>query len=104
MKKEDATITFVTSQNDLSTTKIRCNWQVLFRDAVILFLFTLLVRLPYFVPTVIHWHESTYILLGQDILNGHLPQTFYSELKPPAAGVPYALLFCCSGSQLLPLE
>ena len=79
---------------------VKTLWRPICSDALILLLLTILIRLPYFVPTVIHWHESTYTILGQDILNGHLPQTFYSELKPPAAGLPYALFILLFGKSI----
>ena len=67
---------------------------------LILVAFAWLVRLPYLVPTVIHWHESTYIILGQDILNGHLPHTVLSELKPPFAALPYSLFIVLFGKSI----
>ncbi|HEY9760663.1 MAG TPA: hypothetical protein V6C97_36225 [Oculatellaceae cyanobacterium] len=100
MNKEIEARSPESAQNNLTNAQNLGNRHELFRDAIILLLFTLLIRLPYFVPTVVHWHESTYTLLGQDILDGHLPQTFYSELKPPAAGIPYALFILLFGKAI----
>lgn len=69
-------------------------------DILVLFLITTFLRLAYFYPTVIFWHESTYILLAQDLLSGHLPQTVISELKPPFAVLPYALSIICFGKSI----
>ncbi len=100
MNKASALNAFSSMQNCIPLIKAECEKRLFFRDAVILFFLTIVIRLPYFVPTVIHWHESTYTILGQDILNGHLPQTFYSELKPPAAGLPYALFILLFGKSI----
>lgn len=75
-------------------------YQSLLRDMAILASIAVLVRLPYFCQTVIHWHESTYILLGQDILSGHLPQTVLSELKPSFAALPYAVFIALFGKSI----
>lgn len=49
---------------------------------IILALATLIVRLPFFLPEN-DLDESTFILLGQDILKGHLPYVTLWDLKPP---------------------
>ena len=50
---------------------------------IILFVISLLVRLPYFFPAVLDWDESTYILMGQSVLDGHLPYVELWDNKPP---------------------
>ncbi|MAS08025.1 MAG: hypothetical protein CL534_25500 [Ahrensia sp.] len=45
--------------------------------------FALLIRLPFFFPAVINWDESTFILMGQDLLDGYLPYTNLWDNKPP---------------------
>ena len=50
-----------------------------------------LIRLPFYFPSVIDWDESTFILMGQNILDGHLPYTQLWENKPPLAFVFFAL-------------
>ncbi len=72
----------------------------LVRDVVILTVFATFVRLPYFTQTVISWDESSYILNGQCVLDGHLPQTVVSGLKPPLAYVPYALFILLFGQSI----
>jgi 4-amino-4-deoxy-L-arabinose transferase-like glycosyltransferase len=49
----------------------------------LLFLFVILVRLPFFFQDVIDWDESTFILMGQDILDGNLPYDKLWDIKPP---------------------
>ena len=46
-------------------------------------LLTLFCRLAFFFESVIDWDESTFILIGQSILDGHLPYTQLWDLKPP---------------------
>ncbi len=48
---------------------------------------TLLVRLPFFCRDVVDPDEGTFVLMGQDILDGNLPYDKLWDLKPP-------LLFC----------
>lgn len=43
----------------------------------------LVIRLPFFFTTVINWDESTFIIMGQSILDGHLPYTVLWDNKPP---------------------
>jgi len=53
------------------------------RAFAIILLVTLAVRLPFFFPAVIDWDESTFILIGQSILDGHLPYVHLWDVKPP---------------------
>lgn len=50
----------------------------------------LLLRLPYFFPSVIDWDESTLILMGQGLLDGLLPYRDLWDLKPPLAFAAFA--------------
>ncbi len=45
------------------------------------------MRLPFFFPAVIDWDESTYVLMGQSILDGHVPSIEQWDDKPPLAYV-----------------
>jgi len=67
---------------------------------VYFFLFSLFVALPGFFPSVINWDESTFILLGQDVLNGHLPFTHYWDIKPPLVSFGYALFIFLFGKSI----
>jgi 4-amino-4-deoxy-L-arabinose transferase-like glycosyltransferase len=51
--------------------------------SLILLIFSFLVRFPYFFPAVLDWDESTYILMAQSVLDGHLPYTELWDNKPP---------------------
>lgn len=46
-------------------------------------LLTVAVRLPFLFPAVLDWDESTFILVGQSVLDGHLPYVRLWDLKPP---------------------
>jgi 4-amino-4-deoxy-L-arabinose transferase-like glycosyltransferase len=50
---------------------------------IFLLLTSFVVRLPYFFPAVLDWDESTFILMGQSVLDGHLPYTELWDNKPP---------------------
>ena len=67
---------------------------------MILSLVAVFVRLPYFTTAVIDWDESTFILMADRLLSGHLPQTSLSALKPPLAYVPYALFIHLFGPSI----
>lgn len=58
---------------------------------VALLLFSIMIRMPYFFISVIDWDESTFILMGQSILDGNLPYIDLWDNKPPLAFAPYAL-------------
>jgi 4-amino-4-deoxy-L-arabinose transferase-like glycosyltransferase len=44
---------------------------------------TLIVRAPFWANAVMDWDESTFILMGQSIVDGHLPYTDLWDIKPP---------------------
>ncbi|EDX84347.1 hypothetical protein S7335_2044 [Synechococcus sp. PCC 7335] len=52
-------------------------------ELLLLTLLTLFCRAPFFFESVIDWDESTFILMGQSLLDGHLPYTRLWDLKPP---------------------
>src|SRR5688572_4815108 len=56
-----------------------------FFAAPYLFLFgaTLFIRFPFFFRDYIDHDESTFILIGKSITDGHLPYDFLWDLKPP---------------------
>lgn len=57
-----------------------------------LLVFAMLMRLPFFFQSVIDWDESTFILMGQDILDGHLPYTELWDNKPPLTFAFFAMV------------
>jgi hypothetical protein len=50
---------------------------------LVLFLYAFLVRLPFFFRDYIDRDESTFILMGQSWVDGHLPFTELWDIKPP---------------------
>ncbi len=50
-----------------------------------LFLVSFFIRFPFFFRDYIDRDESTFILMGQSWVNGHLPYTELWDLKPPVA-------------------
>jgi 4-amino-4-deoxy-L-arabinose transferase-like glycosyltransferase len=67
----------------------------------LLFLLALALRLPFFFPAVLDWDESTYVLMGQSILDGHLPYIEQWDDKPPFAFVFYAIVIAIFGKDLV---
>jgi 4-amino-4-deoxy-L-arabinose transferase-like glycosyltransferase len=72
-----------------------------FRGFGLLFALTLAVRFPFFFPAVLAWDESTFILMGQSILDGHLPYVELWDLKPPLAFAFYSLAIALFGKDLV---
>ncbi len=69
--------------------------------ALLYFLFlSLLMRLPFFFEAVINWDESTFILLGQSLLDGHLPYTELWDVKPPFVAGAFALFILLLGKSI----
>ena len=52
-------------------------------NVLFLFLTTLFIRLPFFFRDYTDRDESTFILMGQSIADGHLPYVHLWDLKPP---------------------
>ena len=69
-----------------------------------LLLVSISIRLPFFFADVINWDESTFILMGQSILDGHLPYIELWDLKPPLAFVPYALFIALLGKTIVAIR
>jgi hypothetical protein len=60
-----------------------------------------LVRMPFFFQSVIDWDESTFILMGQSILDGNLPYVELWDNKPPLAFVPFAVFIWLFGHSIV---
>jgi hypothetical protein len=74
------------TQNDKqSQTDAQNKSRELFYVAIYLFILSFAIRFPFFFDIVINWDESTFILMGQSILDGHLPYTELWDIKPPLA-------------------
>jgi len=71
----------------------RLNRQSLSNCIIIICLLSVcvVVRLPFYFPSVIHWDESTFILMGQSINDGHLPYVQLWDIKPPLAFLFFAI-------------
>jgi 4-amino-4-deoxy-L-arabinose transferase-like glycosyltransferase len=66
----------------------------------VLIIVAFLIRFPFFFPAVIDWDESTFILMGQSILDGHLPYTTLWDIKPPLAFFAYASFILVFGKTI----
>jgi 4-amino-4-deoxy-L-arabinose transferase-like glycosyltransferase len=72
---------------------------------VLLLLFAvLIVRLPSFFFSVFDWDESTFIIMGQSILNGNIPYVDAWDIKPPLAYYVYALFIAVFGKSVLSIR
>ncbi len=67
----------------------------------VLLLMAVAVRLPFIYLSVIDWDESTFILIGQSLLDGNLPYTEFWDLKPPLAFVPFAMFIWLFGENII---
>lgn len=65
---------------------------------------TVLVRLPWFFPSVINWDEGTYILMGQSVLDGNLPYMGFWEMKPPLAHFFYGSFIALFGKTIISIR
>ncbi len=61
---------------------------------------TVLVRLPFFFHDVIDPDESTFILMGQDIVDGNLPYDKQWDLKPPLLFYSFAATIAVFGKSI----
>ena len=61
---------------------------------------SLLLRLPFFFVSGIDWDEGTFVIMGQDILDGYLPYTRLWDFKPPLAFAAYALAIATLGHSI----
>ena len=57
---------------------------------IIFSFFNFFLRLPFFFTDVFNWDESTYIIIGQWIVDGGLPYLGRTEIKPPLLGYLYS--------------
>ena len=76
---------------------MRQKWTV----AIVLLLVTAIARFPFYFVDVINWDESTFILMGQSLLDGHLPYTELWDIKPPLAFAAYALFILVFGKSIV---
>lgn len=68
---------------------------------LLLIAYTLLVRFSYLFPQIIDWDESTFILIGQDVLDGNLPFTNLWDMKPPLIYWVFAAFISIFGKSII---
>ena len=59
------------------------------------------MRFPFFFEAVIDWDESTFIFLGQSVLDGYLPYTDLLDVKPPLLSVAFAFFILALGKSIV---
>ena len=67
-------------------------------------LLSFIVRFPFSFRDVIHWDESTFILMGQSLLDGHLPYTELWDVKPPLLFASFALFILFLGKNVVAIR
>lgn len=73
----------------------------LIRVFLYLLFISILIRFPFFFPAVINWDESTFILVGQSIVDGHLLYTDLWDLKSPFTFIFFALCILLFGKSIV---
>lgn len=59
------------------------------------------MRAPFFFLAVIDWDESTFILIGQSMVDGHLPYAHLWDVKPPLLFTFFAATLALFGHSLI---
>lgn len=91
--------TYKLKQKPFNLYKKQVNVQDLYLT-IALIVITFFIRFPFFFPAIIDWDESTFILMGQSILDGHLPYTKLWDIKPPFAFFAYASFILIFGKTI----
>ena len=68
-----------------------------------LFLFSLIYRLPFWFIDVMNWDESTFMLMGQSILDRKLLYSDLWDLKPPLAFLSVSAIMALLGESIFTL-
>lgn len=71
---------------------------------LILFLVALFIRFPFFFRDYIDRDESTFIIMGQSWVNGHLPYTELWDLKPPITFLFFATVIKLFGKSFIAIR
>ena len=66
--------------------------------------FSVLTRLPFYFVDAVDWDESTFILMGQSLLDGNLPYIELWDIKPPLAFVAYAVFIATLGKSVVAIR
>jgi len=72
--------------------------------AIFFFLVAFLIRFPFFFRDYIDRDESTFILLGQSLVDGNLPYTVLWDLKPPLVYYFFGLLIYLFGKSFIAIR
>ncbi len=67
-------------------------------------LLALLFRLPFVPYAVVDWDESTFALVGDSVVRGHLPYTELVENKPPLIFLLFALIQLAFGKSIVAIR
>ncbi|MBD0776989.1 glycosyltransferase family 39 protein [Maribacter sp. ANRC-HE7] len=71
---------------------------------LIVFCISLFIRLPFFFRDYIDRDESTFILMGQSWVEGHLPYTELWDLKPPITFLVFAAVIYVFGKSFIAIR
>ena len=69
-----------------------------------LFLFSLIYRLPFWFIDVMNWDESTFMLMGQSILDRKLLYSDLWDLKPPLAFLSVSAIMALLGESIFSMR
>jgi 4-amino-4-deoxy-L-arabinose transferase-like glycosyltransferase len=69
-----------------------------------LFLFSLIYRLPFWFVDVMNWDESTFMIMGQSMLDNKLLYTEQWDLKPPLAFISVSAIMALFGESILSMR
>ena len=69
-----------------------------------LFLFSFIYRLPFWFIDVINWDESTFMIMGQSILDKKLLYSELWDLKPPLAFLSVSAIMALLGESIFSMR
>ena len=79
----------------------KLNWRAVFR---ILLCVALVIRFPFFFRDYVDRDESTFIIMGQSWVDGHLPYTQLWDLKPPITFLFFAMIIKIFGKSFIAIR
>nr|WP_293304093.1 glycosyltransferase family 39 protein [Allomuricauda sp.] len=77
------------------------DWKTVF---LILFLVAFFIRFPFFFRDYVDRDESTFIIMAQSWVNGHLPYTQLWDLKPPVTFLFFAVIIKIFGKSFMAIR
>ena len=72
--------------------------------AFVLVVVSIFIRFPFFFRDYVDRDESTFILMGQSWVNGHLPYTQLWDLKPPITFLYFAIIIKIFGKSFFAIR